>query len=154
MLIEALANLAKKAGAERISLEIPPNEGGTCSVAAYVSLGHDSGVGEDEKHGRLLAALSQPLVVEGNVGELDSRLVTLIDSIEDDFAEASQALPETSAQKLKRKLKEAAADKPEKKAGTKKKVEGKKDDEKTDETSGDATDSHDDEFASGEADSL
>jgi len=152
MLIEALANLAERAGATRISLEIPPSAGGNCAVMVVTSLGHDAKVSDDEEHARLLAAISGPLVVEGNVGELDGRLVSLIDNIEDSFTEASNKLPETDAQRLKRKLKEASEKKAEKGKGGKK-AKSVKTEDKMDE-SGESEDEHDDALASGEADSL
>jgi hypothetical protein len=158
MLIEALANLAEKTGAERISLEIPPSKDGSCAVMVVTSFGQSVTVNESEDHGKLLAALATPLVVQGHVGELDGRLVTLIDDLEDGFAEASKSLPETDAQKRKRELQDAAAKKDEKaegKASAKKTV--KKAMTKSDETDATAKDepaSHEDALASGEADSL
>jgi len=158
MLIEALANLAAKVGAERISLEIPPTEGGSCAVMVVTSLGHSVKVTESEQDAKLLAALAAPLVVEGNVGELDSRLVSLIDDLEGDFEAASQSLPETSAQKRKRELKEAA-EKEEKKTGKAGEAKGatKKGGKKAEtviDAESDTEQSHDDALASGEADSL
>ncbi len=153
MLIEALEKLATKAGAERISLEIRPASGGVCTVVAYVSLGHDTAVNEDAKNGKLLATLADPLVVTGNVGELDSRLVSLIDSIEDDFEMASKALPETNAKKRKRELNEAAENKKDKKTGATKKVASKGAAKKAEKPEVESTSLAED-LASGEAESL
>lgn len=109
MLIEALAKLADRVGAERISIEIPPAVGGENSVMVVTSLGHNVRTSEGDEHGRLLAALSAPLVVRGNVGELDSRLVALLDELEDDYVAAADTLPETELRKKRRELQEAAA---------------------------------------------
>lgn len=158
MLIEALANLAAKTGAERISLEIPPAEGGSCAVMVVTSLGHGVRVSESDKDAKLLAALAAPLVVEGNVGELDSRLVSLIDELEGDFEAASNSLPETDAQKRRRELQEAAAKKEDKpRKGRKGKARSKNAGTKADVDESSASDndkSHDDKLATGEADSL
>jgi len=158
MLIEALANLAERTGAERISLEIPPSNNGSCAVMVVTSFGQSAHVGESKDSGKLLAALSTPLVVAGHVGELDSRLVALIDELEDDIVTASRSLPETDAQKRKRELQEAAAKKAEKPevSATKKtaKEKGKKASD-TAKAEPDASEpSHADALASGDADSL
>lgn len=153
MLIEALANLAEKTGAERISLEIPPSKEGSCAVMVVTSFGHSVSVNESKEHGALLAALAAPLVVEGHVGELDARLVAMLDELEDDFAEASRSLPETDTQRRKRELKEAAEKKEaktDKKATTKKAKTAESADTPADESGC----SHTDALASGEADSL
>ena len=158
MLIEALANLAERIGAERISLEIPPSNNGSCAVMVVTSFGQDAHVGESKDNGKLLAALSAPLVAEGHVGELDSRLVALIDELEDDLVAASRSLPETDAQKRKRELQEAAAKKAEKPAASATKKTGKKKGKKASDavkSEPDASEaSHEDALASGDADSL
>jgi hypothetical protein len=158
MLIEALANLADRTGAERISLEIPPSNNGSCAVLVVTSFGQKAHVGESKDSGRLLAALSTPLVVEGHVGELDSRLVALIDELEEDIVTASQSLPETDAQKRKRELQEAAAKKAEKSDSSATKKKAKKKGKKTSETAESEPEtsnaSHEDALASGDADSL
>lgn len=158
MLIEALANLAERTGAERISLEIPPSNNGSCAVMVVTSFGQSAHVGESKENGKLLAALSTPLVVEGHVGELDSRLVALIDELEDDIVRASQSLPETDAQKRKRELQEAAAKKAEKREASATKKTAKKGGKKASDAvkpEPDATAaSHEDALACGDADSL
>lgn len=147
MLIEALANLAAKTGAERISLEIPPASDGACTVMVVTSLGHSVQVSESEENGKLLSALAAPLVVEGHVGELDRRVLSLIDRLEDEFKVAADALPETDAQKRLRELKEAQK-KEDKEASTDAKVS------KDDTTEVADEDNHSDALATGEADSL
>lgn len=144
MLIEALAKLAYRAGAERISIEIPPTSGGDSSVMVVTSLGHTVQTGESDEHGRLLAALSAPLVVRGNVGELDSRLVKLIDELEEDYVAAADSLPETDLRKKRKELQDAASSKDE-------------DDEAKDGSDAESEESaedHAEALASGEADSL
>jgi len=147
LLIEALANLAAKTGAERISLEIPPASDGACAVMVVTSLGHSVQVSESEENGKLLSALAAPLVVEGNVGELDRRVVSLIDRLEDEFKVAADALPETDVQKRLRELKEAQK-KDDKEAGADTKVS------KDEQTAAVTEDDHSDALATGEADSL
>ena len=159
MLIEALARLAHKAGAERVSLEIPPSDGGDCTVLLVPSLGHNARTAEDEKDGALLAALASPIVISGNVGELDSRVVAMIDGLEDDYESAMGDLPETDVQKRRKEIAEAAEKKKssDKKTNPKKvrskKSAGKKA-EKGTEAEADNTKSHAEQLAAGEADSL
>lgn len=104
MLIETLAKLANDAGADRISLEISPSDGGECQVMVVTSFGQGIEIGKDKKAARVLAALTQPLVVAGNVGELDLKLVALVDDLEQEFVAAAKTLPETDVQKRKHKL--------------------------------------------------
>lgn len=104
MVIEILARLAAQMGAERISLEIAPSDGGSTSVMVVTSLGQSSANIGDEKQQRLQAVLSQPLVVTGNVGELDSRVVALVDDLEEVMVTTAKSLPETDAQKQKAAL--------------------------------------------------
>jgi hypothetical protein len=158
MLIEALANLAEKMGADRISLEIPPAADGSCAVMVVTSLGQHATVSESKENGSLVAAVAAPLVVEGHVGELDRKVVALIDDLEGGLTAASNSLPETDAQKRKRELKEAAAKKDEKKAKSDRKGAAKKGAKKTVSTKTDAPTkgdaSQEDLLASGEAESL
>ena len=153
MLVEALSSLANKVGAERISLEIGPSEGGECSVLVVTSLGHTARTSESEENRRLVAALAEPLAMNGHAGELDSRLVRMIDEIEDEFEVAAKALPETDVQRQRRKLKEAAKkddDKSEEAAA--KSSDDAKDAENKD---GDAEEkTHAEALADGEADTL
>jgi hypothetical protein len=154
MLIEALSKLAHKVGAEQMTLTISPSDGGEGTVLVVPCLGHSAKTSEDKDQGKLVAALSSPLVVKGNVGELDSRLVNLIDELEDDYQAASKELPETDAQKRRRELSEAAT----KKEGKDKKAAAKKPNEKAgkeeDESKDKSDDSHAEALATGEADSL
>ena len=104
MLIETLAKLANDAGADRISLEISPSDGGECQVMVVTSFGQGVGIGKNKEAARVLAALTQPLVVAGNVGELDRKLVALVDDLDQEFVAAAKTLPETDVQKRKREL--------------------------------------------------
>lgn len=107
MLIEALSKLAHGCGAESISIEIPPSDGNTIQVMVVTRLGHSARVVSDAKHGALLAALAQPLVVQGHPGEIDDRLLRLVDEVEQGMVAAAGMLPETESQKYLKALKEA-----------------------------------------------
>lgn len=109
MLIETLARLAHEAGAERISLEIPPSDGGSVKVLVVTSFGQGVRIADDKKARTLFPALAQPLVVGGNIAEMDSRVVRLVDELEGDVIAAAKTMPETDAQKRRKELKEAAA---------------------------------------------
>lgn len=109
MMIEALAKLAHDCGAERISIEIPPSDGGTVQVMVLTRFGQAGRVANDERHGPLLAALAQPLVVKGHAGEIDGKLLRLVDELESGMVAAAQGLPETDAAKQQKALAEAAA---------------------------------------------
>jgi len=131
MLIEALAKLADASGAERIGLEISPTNGGACSVLVVPRFGQGARTSEDEKHGKLLEALTRPLVVRGHAAELDDKLVKLVDELEEGLADAAKMLPETEAQKRLKELsaaKNPAAKSEDKKEASKKTVDEEGDD--------------------------
>lgn len=107
MLIEALAKLAHGCGAEGISLEIPPSDGGNVKVLVVTRLGHGARVAQDEKHASRLAVLAQPVVVGGHPGEIDQKLLRMIDEIEEGLIQAAGELPETDAKKRLKALAEA-----------------------------------------------
>lgn len=144
MLIEALARLAERAGAERITLTISATDGGECDVMVVPCMGQGMTTAEDQEMGRILAALSEPMVVQGNAGELDGKLVRAIDEVEADVVTASLRLPETNVQKRRRELREAAKGKADGKGGEKDAAEA------TDGDSGSVAEA----LAAGEADSL
>lgn len=107
MLIEALAKLAHGCGAEGISLEIPPSDGGNVKVLVVTRLGHRARVAQDEQHASRLAVLAQPVVVGGHPGEIDQKLLRMIDEIEEGMVRAASELPETDAKKRLKALAEA-----------------------------------------------
>jgi PRTRC genetic system protein E len=109
MMIETLAKLAHDCGAERISIEIPPSDGATVRVMVLTRFGQNGRVANDEKQGPVLAALAQPLVVSGHPGEIDEKLIRLVDELESGMVAAAKTLPETDAAKQKKALAEAAA---------------------------------------------
>ena len=149
MMIETISKLAHRLGAERVSIEIPPSNGGNVRLMLVTTLGHQPHVMTDEKTASLAATLAQPIVVSGNVGEVESRLVRLIDELEEGMVSASAKLPDTDARKRLEKLEQAAESGTESDTSnsgtdskaTKKKTAAKKKSDKAD-------------FASGEAASL
>ncbi|NKC01844.1 MAG: hypothetical protein GKR90_25550 [Pseudomonadales bacterium] len=106
MVIETLAQLAFDSGAERISIEIDAADGGNTS-AVIVSRFGQAGLTEG-KEARLLSVLAQPLVVSGNVGEIDNKVVSLVDELRNPIVEAGKELPETDAVKRRSALKNAS----------------------------------------------
>lgn len=152
MLVEVLAKLADRIGAERISVEIPPSDGGEISVMVVTSLGHSGKSIEDEEVGPIVEVLARPLVVKGNVGEIESRVVAMIDSLDDELAGAAKSLPETDVQRRKREIREAAEKKDE--GGKKKGSDGKESKAARTKTATKSDEAHAEALASGEADSL
>lgn len=159
MIIEALSDLAYRAGAERVSLEIHPTSEGTANVVVFHVLGQVAGAG-DEKQAKLLAALAQPIALNGSIGDMDERLVSVLDSLESDVVEAANALPDTDVRKLRAQLKDAGKDAPKEEAsdaatekvGSPAKAKATSDDDAGEEPAAKA--SAEDEFATGEAESL
>lgn len=141
MLIEALAGLAEKSRAERISIEITPIGSGKSDVLVITTLGQPGKVSESKEHGRMVRALAAPMHVTGLSGELDRKLVALCDDLESSVEEVAKGLPETDAAKRKRELlastKPAKKKKGGKKAKKEEEVETEDDQEKALET-GDA----------------
>lgn len=108
MLIESLAEMAFNAGAERVSLEIHPKTQDSGSVVVLTSFGVGSTPKADEKGENILAVLSQPMMLSGAFGDMDQRVVGLVDEVRDDVVSASDSLPQTDAKTMRDKLKEAA----------------------------------------------
>ena len=108
MLVETLAQLAFDSGAERISIEVDAVNGGSTNAVIVTRFGQ-RGCNEG-KEGHLLAVLAQPLVVQGNVGELDSKIVSLVDELRNYIVDAARVLPETDTKKRRDALKTAGED--------------------------------------------
>lgn len=148
MLIETLAEMAFNAGAERVSLEIRPATQNSGSVVVLHDFGTEAFLKADENGKGTLAILAQPLVVNGAFGDMDQRVVALVDDVSDDIVSASASLPDTDARVLRDKLKVAAkpkadVDETKEVAASTEGVEGS-----------DETESKEDVFANGEAGSL
>ena len=111
MLIESLNNLALAAGAERLSLELIPDEGGLVVVTLVTSLSNNWEPEEETtQQQRARKALSKPLSSSYFAAEADRKIVASLDALQNDVGLVAAIIPKLDEDAKRSALKGALAD--------------------------------------------
>lgn len=108
MLVESISDLAKKVGAERISIEISPVDEVNVNIMLITKLAHtwDAGdaSGDDNEIPQLRAILANPISMSCSAGEADRKIVIGIDSLIQEMAVAAKKVQPDSITTMRDRL--------------------------------------------------